>query len=67
MKTLLDTCAFLWLTTDAPEPGEKTKRCFKDPDNAIYLSSVSVWEMLGNINWESCRFRASRGFYQATM
>jgi len=46
MKILLDTCAFLWLTTDAPEHSEKAKQVFQDPDNAIYLSSVSVWEML---------------------
>ena len=46
MKILLDTCTFLWLTTDAPELSEKAKQVFQDPDNAIYLSSVSVWEML---------------------
>jgi len=25
MKLLLDTCAFLWLTSDAPELSEKAK------------------------------------------
>jgi PIN domain nuclease of toxin-antitoxin system len=46
MKILLDTCAFLWLTTDAAELSEKAKQTFQNTDNAIYLSSVSVWEIL---------------------
>jgi PIN domain nuclease of toxin-antitoxin system len=46
MKVLLDTCTFLWLTTDAPELSETAKGVFQDTDNLIYLSSVSIWEML---------------------
>lgn len=46
MKILLDTCAFLWLTTDASELSSKAKQVFQDPGNAVYLSSVSIWEML---------------------
>jgi PIN domain nuclease of toxin-antitoxin system len=46
MKILLDTCAFLWLTTDAPELSEKAKILFQNTQNAVYLSSVSVWEMI---------------------
>ena len=46
MKILLDTCASLWLTTDAPELSSKARQLFQDPDNAVYLSSVSIWEML---------------------
>jgi PIN domain nuclease of toxin-antitoxin system len=46
MKVLLDTCAFLWLTTDSPEFSEKAKVVFQDTENVIYLSSVSIWEML---------------------
>jgi len=46
MKILLDTCAFLWLTADGPELSTKAKQVFQDSDNAIYLSSMSVWEML---------------------
>ena len=45
MKILLDTCAFLWLTTDAPELSEKAKILFQNTNNAVYLSSVSVWEI----------------------
>ena len=46
MKILLDTCAFLWLTTDAPELSDKAKILFQNTSNAVYLSSVSVWEII---------------------
>jgi PIN domain nuclease of toxin-antitoxin system len=46
MKVLLDTCTFLWLTSDAPELSKTAKGVFQDTDNLIYLSSVSIWEML---------------------
>jgi PIN domain nuclease of toxin-antitoxin system len=46
MNILLDTCAFLWLTTDAPELSSKAKTVFQEPRNAVYLSSVSVWEII---------------------
>jgi len=46
MKILLDTCAFLWLTTDAPELSNKARILFQNTDNAVYLSSVSVWEII---------------------
>lgn len=46
MKILLDTCAFLWLTTNDPCLSQKAKQAFQNTENSIYLSSVSVWEML---------------------
>ena len=46
MKILLDTCAFLWLTTDALELSDKAKILFQNAENAVYLSSVSVWEII---------------------
>ncbi len=46
MKILLDTCAFLWLTTDAPELSDNARILFQNTDNAVYLSSVSVWEII---------------------
>jgi PIN domain nuclease of toxin-antitoxin system len=30
MKILLDTCAFLWLTTDAPELSDKARMLFQN-------------------------------------
>jgi len=45
VKILLDTCAFLWLTSDAKELSTQAKTLFKNTDNPVYLSSVSVWEI----------------------
>jgi PIN domain nuclease of toxin-antitoxin system len=40
--------------TDAPELSDDARELFEDPDNKIYLSSVSTWEIavkhsLGNL------------------
>jgi PIN domain nuclease of toxin-antitoxin system len=36
MKILLDTCAFLWLSTDAPELSEKAKMMCQYPVATIW-------------------------------
>jgi PIN domain nuclease of toxin-antitoxin system len=46
VKILLDTCAFLWLASDAKELSDQAKILFQNTDNAVYLSSVSVWEIV---------------------
>jgi len=46
VNILLDTCAFLWLTSDAPALSKHAKILFQNTDNSIYLSSVSVWEII---------------------
>lgn len=46
MKLLLDTCAFLWLATDAPELSDQAKTLFRNTQNPVYLSSVSIWEIV---------------------
>lgn len=46
MKLLLDTCTFLWVATDAPELSPRARNLFQDPDNVLYLSAVSVWEIV---------------------
>lgn len=46
MKILLDTCTFIWITTDAPELSQKAHDVFTNPNNEIFLSSVSVWEIM---------------------
>lgn len=45
MKVLLDTCTFLWLTTNAIELSDDARKLFRDPFNEIYLSVVSAWEI----------------------
>lgn len=46
MKILLDTCAFIWITTDAPELSPKARDVFQNPENEVFLSAVSVWEIM---------------------
>ena len=46
MKVLLDTCAFLWITTDDEQLSETARQIFKNPNNDIFLSSVSAWEII---------------------
>lgn len=43
MKILLDTHAFLFWRTDALS--DRTRELIADPDNEVYLSAASVWEI----------------------
>ena len=45
MKILLDTCTFLWIITDDSRLTSKVKALFVSPENEVYLSVVSTWEI----------------------
>ena len=45
MKLLLDTHAFIWWTTDARRLSAKALGALADPQNQVWLSVVSAWEM----------------------
>ena len=45
MRLLLDTCAFLWIASGAPELSSRAREIFRNPDNDVYLSAVSTWEI----------------------
>ena len=45
MKLLLDTCTFLWITTEASELSTTARKHFEDPVNDVFLSVVSAWEI----------------------
>jgi len=45
MKFLLDTHAFLWLVSDAPQLSKKARRIFLDENNQFFFSMASIWEM----------------------
>jgi PIN domain nuclease of toxin-antitoxin system len=45
VRLLLDTSTFLWVINDASELSPKARDSFVDPENEIYLSSVSAWEI----------------------
>jgi len=46
VKILLDTCTFLWLASDANELSDHAKVLFQNTDNTVYMSCVSVWEIV---------------------
>jgi PIN domain nuclease of toxin-antitoxin system len=45
MRILLDTCTFLWIITGAPELSTRARELFSNPENDVYLSAVSTWEI----------------------
>ena len=45
VRLLLDTCTFLWVASGAPELSPRARELFEDPDNDVYLSVVSAWEI----------------------
>lgn len=45
MSFLLDTHAFLWFINDDPALSTSAKSLIEDPENTIYLSVASIWEM----------------------
>lgn len=46
MKVLLDTCAFLWIAAGADELSGTARKVFSDPENEVFLSVVSGWEIV---------------------
>ena len=45
MKLLVDTCTFLWLAADGPELSPAARTACRAPENEVYLSSLSAWEI----------------------
>lgn len=45
MKLLLDTCTFLWCLEGGASVSEAARAALTEPGNAVYLSSVSAWEI----------------------
>lgn len=45
MKLLLDTHVWLWWYTDPQRLSAQARRQIADPDNDVFLSTASVWEM----------------------
>jgi len=45
LKLLLDTCAVVWFTEDAPQLSGPAAAAIEKPDNVILLSAVVAWEI----------------------
>ena len=48
MRYLLDTHTIIWLLEDPSKVSAPIKEKLKSPDNSVYLSSVSLWEIAIN-------------------
>ena len=46
MKLLLDTHAFIWWDSDPSRLSAAAEAAIRDPANEVWLSVVSVWEMV---------------------
>ncbi len=46
MRLLLDTCAFIWLTTDPTRLSQAARIAIEDSDEDIFVSEASVWEIV---------------------
>lgn len=45
MKYLLDTHTFLWTISNSKKLSRKVVKIIKNPENEIYVSSISFWEI----------------------
>ena len=45
MKVLLDTHVFIWLLEDAPQLSQIARYSFTNPDNELFFSAASYWEI----------------------
>ena len=45
MRLLLDTHALLWWLSDWAQIAESTREAIADPDNEVFVSAVSGWEI----------------------
>ena len=45
MRLLLDTCTFLWIAGGDAALSPTAARLFASPENEVFLSAVSAWEI----------------------
>ncbi|PKA23064.1 type II toxin-antitoxin system VapC family toxin [Leptospira levettii] len=46
MKFLLDTHTYLWILFEPENLSKKVLKLVENPENALYLSVASIWEMI---------------------
>ena len=45
MRLLLDTHILLWWLADSPSLADQARELIADPDNAVFVSAVTLWEI----------------------
>jgi len=46
VRLLLDTHVFVWWILDDPRLAQRLRRAIAHPDNRVYLSAASAWEIV---------------------
>lgn len=65
MNLLLDTHVAIWALNDDPALSAKARSLILDPDNVVYYSTVSVWEvLLKHARWPGDIPFDERDFYE---
>jgi PIN domain nuclease of toxin-antitoxin system len=59
MKCLLDTHVLLWILSDDKRLSVNAKNNFLDPENTIYLSVASIWEISIKISLKKLKLKTS--------
>lgn len=50
MQTMLDTQIFLWFISGDNRMSQKVRNLIVDPDNEIFISVISLWEIVIKVN-----------------
>jgi PIN domain nuclease of toxin-antitoxin system len=59
VKLLLDTHAFLWWVEGTPALGRRARIAVTNPDNEVFFSIVSCWELAIKLRLGKLRFTRS--------
>lgn len=59
IKYLLDTHIFIWWTEDSKRLPQALREVINSPDNLVYVSTVSAWEMSLKLRAGKLRLRTS--------
>lgn len=54
VKLLLDTCTFLWLTTEPSRLSSAAVEALDQKSSALFLSDVSIWEIC--LKWQAGKY-----------
>jgi PIN domain nuclease of toxin-antitoxin system len=63
MKLLLDTHVFLWWDEASPRLSRRAHKLIADPENTLYLSVVSAWEMILKVGTGKLIFPSAAAVY----
>ena len=45
MNLLLDTHVLIWWSKNSPRLGSQTRKLIRSPENSIWVSAASIWEI----------------------